>query len=117
MKRLGLTLLLAGILGASCGATLTIKVTAPAQLNAGTCAAPVLSPSPAWPMMMHFAWAGPSSGQDSVATNPGESITYRRSVPAGSYTIRGWASNAYGVGCDSTITKTTGDPPATLSIQ
>ena len=94
-----------------------MRATAPTLLNGGTCAAPVLSVSPAWPMMLHFAWSGPAAGEDSVPANPGQLIAWSRNVPAGSYTVRGWASNAYGSLCDTTITKTAGDPPGLPRLQ
>jgi hypothetical protein len=118
VRRLGCALLLIGVLGSSCGATLTVRYTAPSQLNGGTCAVRALSPSPAWPMMIHFAWSGPAAGEDSLTADPGQSGSWtRRNLPAGLYTVRGWPSNAYGVGCDTTITRTAGDPPAPVAIQ
>jgi hypothetical protein len=117
MRRLVLLILLLALALSSCGASLRLQATAPAQLNGGTCALPQLSVSPAWPMMLHFAWNGPAAGEDSVACSPGQLITWSRGVPAGSYTIRGWASNAYGSGCDTTINKVAGDPPGKPVLQ
>jgi hypothetical protein len=117
IRRLWIIVALAALMLTSCGASLRLQATAPAQLNGGTCALPQLSSSPAWPMMLHFAWSGPAAGEDSVPCNPGQLVTWSHGVPAGTYTIRGWASNAYGAGCDTTITKAAGDPPGKPVLQ
>lgn len=106
-------LLLAGCANA---ATLRLQATAPATLNAGSCSVPMLSPAPSsWAMYLHFAWSGPSAGEDSVSCLPGEPVTFTRAVIAGTYTVRAWPSNIYGAGCDTTISRTIGDPPARIA--
>lgn len=109
-------LALAGL--SSCAAKLTVSGTGPLSMNAGTCLGPALALAPAGStVMMHFAWTGPAAGEDSLLAIVGQRVTLTRTVPAGTYTVRGWASNAYGAGCDTTITRTVGDPPATPAIQ
>ena len=107
---------LAGL--SSCAATLDIPATAPTHLNGGSCPSPTLAPAPpTWPMFMHFAWSGPAAGEDSISCLPGQPVRLTRAVPPGTYTVRGWASNAYGAGCDTTITRIAGDRPAVPSFQ
>jgi len=109
-------LALAGL--SSCAAKLTVSGTGPLMMNAGACLSPILSSAPVGStVMMHFAWTGPSSGEDSLVAIVGQRVTLTRTVPAGTYTVRGWASNPYGAGCDTTITRTVGDPPATLGVE
>ncbi len=109
-------ILLAGLLLValtSCSATLRVKATAPTNDNDGSCAAPVLYAVPAGTArVMHFAWTGPASGEDSVATTAGTLVTYSRGVPPGTYTVRTWASDAGGAGCDTTATVVVKAPPA-----
>lgn len=97
----------------SCGATLRVKATAPTNDNDGSCAAPVLYAAPAAaPRVLHFAWTGPVSGEDSVTTTAGTLVTYTRGVPPGTYTVRAWASDAGGPGCDTTTVVVVKAPPA-----
>lgn len=111
MRRLGALLLLSVIGFSSCAATLSVKATAPLQDNLGTCTAPILGPR-SGVTVLHFAWTGPVSGEDSVATIAGTQVTFTKNgIPAGVYDIRAWASDAGGPGCDTTITKRFGGPP------
>src|SRR5262245_36464168 len=102
MKRL---LLLIPLMLASCGATMRVNGHAPANDNNGTCAAPVLLTNQSAFVVMHFQWQGPDAGEDSISVATGAAFSFSRSVRAGSYTIRAWASDAGGVGCDTTITR------------
>lgn len=122
MRRFMVVLLAMLVMGGGCGATLTMRATAPTSLNdAVSCTVtPVLSSAPAGSAcVVHFAWSGPSSGEDSVATTVGTPVTLTKTVQPGTYTIRGWASNtlggAYAVGCDTTVTKIVGGPPARVA--
>jgi hypothetical protein len=63
------------------------------------------------PRVMHFAWSGPASGEDSVVTTAGTLIVMNRGVPAGTYVVRAWASDAGGPGCDTTTTIVAKAPP------
>lgn len=104
--------LLAGVAFSSCGATLRLSATAPAQDNDGTCSTPALSSSPAGAArVVHFSWSGPAAGEDSILTTAGTPVTYSATVPPGVYTIRGWATGPGGVGCDTTIVRTVTAPP------
>lgn len=106
-----------GLLLTSCSATMTVRGTAPATENAGSCAARVLLPLPAGhAMMMHFAWSGASSGEDSMATVRGAAFTFTRNVPSGNYSIRSWASDAGGASCDTVITRSFTSAPSTPTI-
>lgn len=104
-------LLLALVAFSSCAATLTVRATAPIYDNAGTCTLPLIGPR-SGATVMHFAWAGPVTGEDSVATSSGTLVTFTKQVPAGLYTIRAWASDSGGAGCDTTISRRFGGPPA-----
>ena len=96
----------------SCGATLKLSATAPTQYNDGTCTLPLLIPTAASnPVRVHFAWIGPSSGEDSVSTTAGSPVSIQKQVPAGTYTVRAWATDAGGIGCDTTITVVLKAPP------
>lgn len=113
MKRLTVFGLLMLIALSSCSATLRVKATAPTNDNDGTCAAPVLYGTPVGtPRVVHFAWTGPAAGEDSITTTAGALVTYSRTVPPGMYTVRVWASDAGGVGCDTTTTTVVKAPPA-----
>jgi len=113
VKKLTASCLLLLIALSSCSATLRVKATAPTNDNDGTCAGPVLVAMPAGtPRVMHFAWAGPVSGEDSISTTAGTLVTFSRGVPPGIYTVRTWASDAGGVGCDTTATFVVKAPPA-----
>jgi hypothetical protein len=112
MKSLLAVVALAALLLTSCGATLTVRGTAPTQLNDGSCATPVLSPASS--MMMVHARAG-TSREDSVAVLPGNLFTFTWQVPAGGYPIRCWVSLVavpYLVGCDFCTTSPAFKPEA-----
>lgn len=90
--------------GPALSATLRLTATAPVYDDDGTCAEPVLLSVPAGTQrVMHFAWSGPSAGEDSVVVAAGERVSFSRQVPAGVYSVRAWASDVGGVGCDTTI--------------
>jgi hypothetical protein len=108
MKRL---LILLGVLLSGCAATFVVRATAPINDNVGTCAAPLLGPR-SGVTVMHFEWTGPISGEDSVSTTAGTQVTFQKNgFPAGLYSIRAWASDLGGAGCDTTISKRFGGPP------
>lgn len=93
-------------------ATLTIRGQAPAYDNAGTCAAPSLTPSAGAALVTVFVQVtGPAAFLDSLQVASGLPFAFVRTVPAGSYTVRSWASDAGGVGCDTTVTVTVKNPP------
>lgn len=109
-------LLLILILLASCGATLSVRGTAPTMDNAGSCLFPVLGARVGF-TVMHFAWQGAVAGEDSVITTAGTLVTFTKNgIPAGLYTIRAWASDSAGVGCDTIITRRFGGPPSKVGI-
>jgi len=111
MKRIAALLALLSVLLTSCAATLIVRGTAPVQDNSGTCIAPILGPR-SGATMMHFAWTGPAVGEDSISTVAGTQVTLTRNgVPAGIYTIRAWASDSGGAGCDTSIVLRFGGPP------
>ena len=111
MKRLLCLCSLSLVALGSCAATLTVRATAPLSDNLGTCSAPLLGPRTG-ATVIHFEWQGPVSGVDSVLTTAGTQVTFTRNgIPAGTYTIRSWASDAGGAGCDTVITKRFGGPP------
>lgn len=119
MRRLTIPILLTLTLLGSCAATLRIRCTAPAQDNGAlSCTAiPILIPVGAVWRVVHFAWSGPAAGEDSVTTTGGLTVNYARSgLPAGTYTVRAWASDSGGVGCDTTITRTLKGPPHRVAI-
>ncbi len=102
------------VLEASCAhtATLTVRGTAPTQDNAGTCSAPSLSAMGANPALKVFAsWTGPVSGLDSLTVAPGQSFSFSRTVPPGTYAVRAWAADAGGAGCDTSLTVTVKNAP------
>lgn len=107
-----LVCMFAGCSSCAHGATLTISGTAPAFDNAGTCAAPQLTTLAGSALVMvHVQVTGPASFVDSLAVNAGAPFTFARTGPAGTYTVRAWAKDAGGVGCDTTLTITTKNPP------
>lgn len=94
-------------------ATLNVHCTAPAASNDGSCGARLLAALPlSTSVVVHFAWTGPASGQDSVVTFPGGPVSLSRTVPAGLYAVRAWASDSGGVSCDTTVTVAAKVPPA-----
>lgn len=113
MRRLLVLAVLAGLAVSSCGATLRLHATAPGWLNdGGTCATPILIPAPTGSScVVHFAWTGPAAGQDSVATVAGAAVSLNVTAPAGTYSVRAWASSPWGVGCDTSATFTVGAAP------
>lgn len=113
MKRLGILLALALVLVSSCNAVMRVRATAPALDNDGTCTAPVnITIAANAPRVMHFAWSGVVSGEDSIFTTAGQPVVLVKLVPPGAYAVRAWASDAGGPGCDTTITVTVKAPPA-----
>lgn len=112
---LGFTLALFVSVGCqSCahGATLSVRGTAPDQDNGGTCVAPALTPMLLSNVLkVQLDITGPTAVRDSLTVAPGQAWTWARNVPAGTYTVRAWAVDAGGVGCDTTITITTKNQP------
>jgi hypothetical protein len=111
MSRLKLCTLLALLLLTSCGATLRLSGTAPTQDNDGSCAARVLLPNVSPSVWIHAAWTGPQAGGDSVFVAIGAPFSIVRQVPAGTYTVRLWASDVAGASCDTTVTRILKGPP------
>jgi len=109
-------------LGAGCAscahsATLTIRGTAPAVDNAGTCAVPLGTPMTAGALVMvHVDVTGPAAFADSLTVTSGAPFTFARNVPAGTYTIRAWAKDAGGAGCDTLVTVTVKNPPGRVRL-
>jgi len=104
---------------ASCAhsATLTIRGTAPAVDNAGTCAAPLGTPMTAGALVMvHVDVTGPAAFADSLTVTSGAPFTFARNVPAGTYTIRAWAKDAGGAGCDTLVSVTVKNPPGRVRL-
>lgn len=111
MKRVALVLMLAALASPAAAATLTVRGTAPVNDNLGTCSAPQLG-TRSGATVMHFEWSGAVNGEDSVSTAAGVQVTFSRNgIPAGTYNIRGWASDGGGAGCDTTIVRRFGGPP------
>lgn len=93
-------------------ATLTIRGTAPAFDNPGTCTTPTLiAASPGAVVTVHVSVSGPVAYLDSVAVAAGSLFALSRQVPAGTYSVRAWASDSGGAGCDTTITVRVKNPP------
>lgn len=100
------------VLLSSCAATLKLSGTAPNQDNAGTCTTPTLTPiAPGSVVTVHVSATGPLAFEDSLAIAAGSTFTFTRNVPAGTYTVRAWASDAGGIGCDTTLTLVLKNPP------
>ena len=119
MRRLGATLLLLLILLASTSATLIVRATAPLFDNSAvSClSTPILGARSGF-TVLHFAWSGPTAGEDSITTTAGSLVTLSRGgVPAGLYTIRSWASDSAGVGCDTSVVRRFGGPPHKPAVQ
>jgi len=106
MRRLKLSAILATLLLTSCGATLRLSGTAPLEDNDGSCGARVLVPNASSSVWIHAVWTGPEAGGDSTFVAKGSQFSFTRQVPSGTYTIRLWASDAGGVGCDTLVTRT-----------
>jgi homogentisate 1,2-dioxygenase len=106
MKRLPLLLSAMLLALASCSATLRLHATAPTLDNdSASCTAVVLVPRlPTDPVTVHFSWTGPRSGEDSVVTVSGGAVSIALNVPAGTYTVHAWGSDAGGAGCDTMFT-------------
>lgn len=93
-------------------ATLTVRGTAPAQDNAGTCTTPTLAAAtPGALVTVHVLTAGPAAREDSLLVPAGSPFAFTWQVPAGTYTVRAWATDAGGTGCDTTLTVTVKNPP------
>lgn len=91
-------------------ATLKVRAVAPDLDNGGSCTAPVLIPrsDSCW---VHFQWISPSRiGEDSVRAAAGQPVALTVNVPPGIYTIRSWASDVGGAGCDTSATVRTLQP-------
>lgn len=98
-------------------ATLRIAGTAPTQDNAGSCTAPVLEPMPGGNQVRVVVTVfGPVAFVDSAVVAAGAPFAFTRSVPSGTYTVRAWAADAGGVGCDTTLTVTVKNPPARVRL-
>ena len=100
-------------------ATLIIRATAPISDNSAvSClSSPVLGARSGF-TVIHFAWSGPSAGEDSITTIAGTLVTFSRGgAPAGLYTIRCWASDSAGVGCDTSMVRRFGGPPHKPLVQ
>ena len=118
MRRVLLLVVLVSAAISSCGATLRLRATAPTADNDGSCGAPALFAAPAGaPRVVHFQWSGPAAGEDSVSTTAGTLVSIVRTVPPGTYTVRGWASDAGGAGCDTTLTVTVKAAPWRVAFQ
>jgi hypothetical protein len=100
-----ITLLTAVACARSAG-LLTITGTSPAYDNAGTCIAPVLETRAPTAMWIHFLWTGPEAGHDSLSVAQNTAFVYTHRVTPGTYSIRAYAQDEGGVGCDTTIIKT-----------
>lgn len=98
------------------GATLTITGSAPAHDNAGTCALPNLTQSTGGLVTVFVQVTGPTAFADSLVVAAGSPFTFTRTVPAGTYTVRAWASDAGGAGCDTTVTRTVKNPPGRVRL-
>lgn len=93
-------------------ATLTVRGTAPASDNAGTCTSPTLiTASPGAVVTVHVSAIGPVTFEDSAAVAAGSPFTLSRQVPAGIYTVRAWATDSGGIGCDTALTVRLKNPP------
>lgn len=93
-------------------ATLPVRFTLPDQDNWGSCTAPALIPMGTnGALKGHWRWwvAGGDSvsgaTEDSLAAPPASPISKDYAVPAGLYRVRAWATDLGGVGCDTTVTK------------
>lgn len=121
MRRI-LAVALAAALAAGCQAgaqagTLRAAGFAPTQLNDGPCGAPVLLPATG-SLVIHVQVVGRAL-EDSVTTVPGGPFALTWTVPAGTYTLRAWATilGSPGlIGCDTTATKTVAAPPHTVRL-
>lgn len=119
----GLLAIVAAVgIGAGCqscasGATLRVSVTAPAQDNDGTCAAPVLVAQPGALRVIHFRWVGPAAGEDSTVAVAGATASLVRAVTPGAYSVYAWASDAGGAGCMDSIRVTVKAPPHRVTFQ
>jgi hypothetical protein len=109
--------LLAGCRGGSEAGTLRVTGSAPTQLNDGPCGAPVLLPA-SGQLVVHVQVIGRAL-EDSITTVPGGPFSFTWAIPAGTYTVRAWAS-IFGLpalpGCDTTVTKTVQAPPHTVRL-
>jgi hypothetical protein len=115
MRRIAVVAVAAALLLTSCGATWyslpSVRMVAPLYDNAATsCAvAQILAgPLPSASRVVHLrvtqgAWAW----QDSMATVAGQQVTFPAIWPpaGGLCTLRAWASDAGGAGCDTTWTR------------
>jgi len=109
MKRVILAAVAMALAAVSCNctaATLRAQATAPAFDNdSPSCASPVLVARAAQDTVwMHFQWTGPAAGEDSIRAVSGQLVVFQRNTPAGVYNLRAWATDAGGIGCDTTIT-------------
>lgn len=94
------------------GATLAVRGTAPASDNSGTCTTPTLTgATPGATVTVHVSAIGPAAREDSLLVPAGSPFSFTWQVPAGAYTVRAWASDAGGIGCDTTITVAVKNPP------
>ena len=115
MKRLTILLLLIALPASA--AQFTVRGKVPAQGNDSTCATPVLVATTT-PAVIHVRLTGAVTREDStVALVPGTpfALTFAQ-LPAGLYTVRGWASNPGGIGCDTTFTKLAVAPPWRMQV-
>lgn len=98
--------ILAALWIAATAATLKLSAVAPNQDNKDTtCTAPSLTAmEPTQQLKVFFAWAGYATDSAWVWAQPGQAIVMYRTVPAGTYRVRGWATNYGKRGCDTTIT-------------
>ena len=105
----------AGLLLASCAATMRVQATAPTLDNAAACgASPALGPTPASSVFaVTFSWTGPTSGTKTISgLAPGSLAQISETVPPGTYTVRAFVTDQAGnVGCDSSIVATFKSPP------
>jgi len=119
MRRILCLMLAPLVLLSCCGATLRLRCTLPAQDNGAlSCAVPpILIMAGPVARRVHFAWSGPAAGEDSVSGLGGQTVDFTRSgLPGGTYTIRAWASDSAGPGCDTTITRSLKGPPHKVAV-
>jgi hypothetical protein len=105
------------LLTSSCAATPKVKLTAPLQDNAGTCAQPVLGQTAGPGMNLFLTWSGPDTGSVWFPAAPGQVREYERQVKPGVYTLRSWAEDRGGVGCDTTVVDTLKSRPGKPGLE
>lgn len=113
---LGLAVLVVALFGgcSSCAraATLRVSGTAPGFDNGGTCTTPTLTPAQLGALVtVHVLATGPAAREDSLLVPAGSPFAFTWALPAGTYSVRAWATDAGGIGCDTTLTVAVKNPP------